>query len=753
MHRKLKIKAPSEVAGGLTAVMNAMRHALGKAGPLRGVQALRKTNQKTGFDCPGCAWPDSPKRALAEFCENGAKAVADEATSARITAAFFAKHSIADLRQRDGRWLNAQGRLTEPMILREGSEHYSRISWDEAFDLIAAELKNLNSPDEAVFYTSGRTSNEAAFVYQLLARRLGTNNLPDCSNLCHESSGRALVEVIGTGKGTVSLTDFDETDCIFVAGQNPGSNHPRMLATLQRASRRGAHIISINPLDETGLQRFRNPQQVSGYLTRGTVLADLHLPVRINGDVALFQAIAKALLEIDKRSAQSVLDQDFISTHTVGFEEYRQHIESTSWGMLTRQSGVDIDRIRAAAEMMAESKKVIFCWAMGLTQHRNAVANIQEIVNLLLMGGHFGRAGSGACPVRGHSNVQGDRTMGIWEKPGQSFLTALQTEFQFKPPAKFGFDTVNSIHAMLAGQVKVFVAMGGNYVAATPDSEVTEKAISRCRLSVQISTKLNRSHLYTGTNALILPVLGRSERDVQDSVEQFVTVENSMGVVRRSNGVLKPVSDNLNSEVRIVCELGRRLFGDTASINWSELAADYDRIRAHIARVIPGFENCNEKLADTGEFVLPHPVRDELRFATDTGKAHFSMHPVEEIEVDEGQFILTSIRSHDQFNTTVYSYTDRYRGISGSRRVVYANEEDLAEQGLADGMIVDISSHFDGKTRTLSGFRLVSYDIPQGCLAAYYPEVNPLVPLEHVAKKSNTPAYKSIVVSLKLTAL
>ncbi|NNF66505.1 MAG: FdhF/YdeP family oxidoreductase, partial [Gammaproteobacteria bacterium] len=656
-----------------------------------------------------------------------------------------------ELRSKSGKWLNAQGRLCHPMVLREGDTHYSAISWDEAYDLITGQLKILGSPDEAVFYTSGRTSNEAAYLYQLLARRLGTNNLPDCSNLCHESSGRALNEVIGTSKGSVTLEDFEHADAIFIAGQNPGSNHPRMLATLQQASRRGAHIVSINPLDETGLQHFKNPQQLSGYFGKGTLLADLHIPVRINGDVALFQAIAKALLEYEKRNG-SGLNHDFIKNRTTGFQAYSENIRSAAWGVLTRISGVDIDMIRAAAEILAKSQNVIFCWAMGLTQHRNAVANIQEIVNLLLLGGHFGRPGSGVCPVRGHSNVQGDRTMGIWEKPSQSFLNALQREFKFTPPQESGYDTVDSIHAMQAGKVKVFMAMGGNFVAATPDTELTERVMSRCRLSVQVSTKLNRSHLHVGRMALILPALARSDLDLVGQEKQHVTVENSMGMVRLSSGVLPPVSPELRSEVRIVAEIGRRLFGEKDPIEWQAMAGDYRLIRDSIARVIPGFENFNSRLLEKSEFLLPHPVRDEQKFPTPSSKALFSVHPVEEPELENGQFLLTSIRSHDQFNTTIYADNDRYRGIKGTREVVFINAADLAERGLTAGMQVDITSHHDEQQRTIRGFRLVEFDIPRGCLAAYYPEVNPLVPLGHVARISNTPAYKSIVVSLKVSA-
>lgn len=740
---------PSDTAGGLTAVLNALAHAWGKAGVIRGSRALRRINQRDGFDCPGCAWPEADTPGHAEFCENGAKALADEATRKQVGAAFFDRYSIDQLRKLSERELNAQGRISEPVVLDTGQRYYQPISWDDAFDMIAAQLRSLGRPDQALFYTSGRTSNEAAFVYQLLARRLGTNNLPDCSNLCHESSGYALSDAIGIGKGTVSLDDFDHADAIFIVGQNPGSNHPRMLSTLQRASRRGVSIVSVNPLDETGLRRFRNPQQLSGYLARGTLLADLHLPVRINGDVALLKGIARALFELEQ-SRPEVLDHEFIQRYTTGFDAYRENILGHSWGTLTRVSGVDIERIRAAAEVIAESKRVIFCWAMGITQHHNAVANIQEIVNLLLLGGHFGRRGAGACPVRGHSNVQGDRTMGIWEKPGAAFLSALHKQFGFSPPQRPGYDTVGSIHAMRSGKVRFFMAMGGNFVTATPDTRKTVEALARCELSVQVSTKLNRSHLYTGRRALILPVLARSDRDLKQGRPQFVTTENSMGVVRRSTGVLEPLSAELRSEVDIVTQIGQRLFNDK-QIDWQAMRNDYDVIRDHIGSVIPGFSGFRRRIA-AGDIVLPNPVRDRRRFPTSDGKAHFTTHELNEISVEENQFLMTSVRSHDQFNTTVYSDNDRYRGITGTRRVVLINSADLAERGWHADMLVDIVSETHGETRSLAGFRLVPYVIPRGCVAAYYPEINPLIPLEHVAEKSNTPGYKSIVVSLQRAA-
>ncbi|MDX1570734.1 MAG: FdhF/YdeP family oxidoreductase, partial [Xanthomonadales bacterium] len=613
----LRVRAPKSAAGGITAVANALRHATGKAGLADGTRILHALNQIGGIDCPGCAWVDPlGRRSAFEFCENGAKAIADEATRERVDAEFFARHSIEELRTRSGRWLNAQGRLMEPMWRAPEATHYSPIAWDQALDLIGDTLRRLPDPDQAAFYTSGRTSNEAAFLYQLLVRRYGTNNLPDCSNLCHESSGHALGEVLGAGKGSVLQEDFEKADLILIFGQNPGSNHPRMLATLQDAKRAGARIVTINPLDETGLKRYKNPQEVGGIVTRGTPLADLKLRVRVNGDVPLIKGLAKRLIE-----RPGCLDPAFIEEYTGGFERYRADLQSTSWDDIVAFSGVPREDIEAAAELLANSRATIACWAMGITQHANAVDNIREIVNLLLLQGNLGKPGAGVCPVRGHSNVQGDRTMGIWERPSDAFLDSLGREFAFEPPREPGVNTVECIQGMRAGRIKVLFAIGGNFFRASPDTAYTAEALANCDLTVQVSTKLNKSHLYTGRCALILPTLGRTEADRQNGVAQFVTTENSMGIVQPSRGKLDPRPDDALSEVRIVAELGRRLFGEDDQVPWSELADDYDRIRDHIAAVVPGLEDFNRRLASEGHVILPHAVRDERRFNTATGRA------------------------------------------------------------------------------------------------------------------------------------
>jgi len=749
----VSIARPKESAAGARAIVETVRHAAGKAGVRRGVSALLRVNQPGGFDCPGCAWPeDHAAGKRVEFCENGAKAVADEATRKAIGANFFAHWPLARLAAQSGRWLNDQGRLTTPVIKRPDGDRYEPIAWDEAYALIARELSALPSPDEAVFYTSGRTSNEAAFLYQLLARTFGTNNLPDSSNLCHESSGMAMTEVIGSGKGTVGLEDFDQADAIFIFGQNPGSNHPRMLATLQKAHRRGAKIVSVNPLDETGLRRYRNPQEVSGYLSAGTPLADLHLPVRVNGDVALLQGLCKALLEAEEAAPGKVLDASFIAEFTLGFDAFRAEIDQTSWAMIVAASGVAEAAIRAAAQVAIAADSAICCWAMGLTQHRNAVANIQSIVNFLLLRGNLGRPGAGACPVRGHSNVQGDRTMGITERPAPEFVAALDREFGIDAPVRPGLNAVDAIRAMHEGRVRVFIALGGNFASATPDTAFTEAALRRCRLTVQISTKLNRSHVVAGETALILPALGRTDRDDQPAGQQFVTCENSMGVVTSSRGRLAPLSADIRSEVRIVAELASALFdaqdGERVEIGWQAMANDYALVRERVERVVPGFADFNRRMADDGRIVLPHAVRDERRFATSTSRAMFTVHPIDVRELPDGRYLMTTIRSHDQFNTTVYSDTDRYRGVSGTRRVLFMNPGDVDAAGLAPGDLVDLTSEFRGEERTVEGFLLVPYGIPAGCVATYYPESNGLIPIGHVAERSNTPAYKSVVVRL-----
>jgi molybdopterin-dependent oxidoreductase alpha subunit len=743
-----EIGSPSQAAGGVPAVTSTMKHAARKMGVFRGMKTLMQMNQKEGFDCPGCAWPDPGNRAMVEFCENGAKAVADEADIRRVTPDFFESNSIPELLEKSGRWLNDQGRLTWPMMRREGSDHYEAISWEEAFGIIGDELGALSSPDEAVFYTSGRTSNEAAFLYQLFVREYGTNNLPDCSNMCHESSGVGLGEVIGVGKGTVLLEDFDKADAIFVIGQNPGTNHPRMLTALQSAARNGASIVSINPLRETGLVRFKHPQEVRGWVGKGTPLAELFLQVRINGDVALLKGIMKHMLLREERRPGTVLAQDFIETHTEGFRAFADDLGETPWEQIVEASGVEREQIEQAAEIAIEADSMICCWAMGLTQHKNGVANIQEVVNFLLLRGQIGKPGAGACPVRGHSNVQGDRTMGIWDRPTDDFLDRLEDVFGIETPREHGYDTVHAIKAMHSGDAKVFIGMGGNFLSATPDTNLTADAMENCRLTVQISTKLNRAHLVTGDRALILPCLGRTELDVQESGRQFVSVENSMGVVHSSEGTRTPASEYLLSEPAIVAGMARATLGDTTKIPWTEMASDYDRIRDAIEQVVDGFADYNRRVRQPGGFVLPNAAR-ERRFETDTGLAKFTVHSIPDRELEDDEFLMMTIRSHDQFNTTVYSNDDRYRGIKGGRRVVMLNEKDIAEHGLESGQVVDLVSEYDGVERVAPSFTVVPYDMPRGSAGTYFPEANVLVAVDDYADRSHTPASKSVVIRLR----
>jgi molybdopterin-dependent oxidoreductase alpha subunit len=779
--RSLRVSGPEQEAAGVAGVVHAMADLVEEPGLGRGLKALRLVNQHRGFDCPGCAWPEPGKPHVAEFCENGAKAVAEEATRRRADAAFFAEHPISELATWTDHRLGKSGRLTEPMLRDTDADHYRPVSWDDALDLVAAELRGLDDPDQAAFYTSGRTSNEAAFLYQLLARRLGTSNLPDCSNMCHESSGTALTETLGVGKGSVSLADItDHADLIVVVGQNPGTNHPRMLTALEAATDRGARIVAINPLPEAGLQTFRNPQRVRGIVGRGTRLADRFLQVRLAGDLALFQAVNRLLLERDD-AGTPVLDHDFIATHTDGFEEAAAAWRALSWSDVDAATGLDRAEIEAFVDDVVAAPSIVVCWAMGLTQHKKAVATIREVVNFLLLRGNVGRPGAGACPVRGHSNVQGDRTMGIWERPPAAFLDALGAEFDFDPPREPGHDTVDTIRAMRDGRLRVLMAMGGNFAAATPDTELTEAALRRVPLTVHVSTKLNRSHVVPGRRSLILPCLGRTERDEAPAAgSRFVTVEDSMSVVHSSRGTLRPASDTLRSEPAIVAGLARRVLGDDDPTPWEEFARDYSRIRESISRVVPGFEDFERRVVRPGGFVLPHPPRDGREFPTATGKARFTVNPLEVVRVPEGRLLLQTVRSHDQFNTTIYGQDDRYRGVTGGRRVVFVNPQDLEELGVGDGETVDLVSEWRAgpdrtgpgaiagsgvatatgeadvaagtdrpQERRAPGFRVVAFPTAKGCAAAYYPETNVLVPLDHTAEASNTPASKSVVIRLE----
>ena len=736
------------VSGGLPAVLSGLKHALGEAGLIRGARLLHRLNQVDGFDCPGCAWPDPDgERSAFEFCENGAKAIAEEGTPLRVGPEFFARHSVAELAQKSDFWLGKQGRLTTPMVLQPGATHYQPLSWAEAFALLAGELNALASPNEALFYTSGRTSNEAAFLYQLFVRELGTNNLPDCSNMCHESSGSGLSETIGIGKGTVTLDDFEKAQVVFVVGQNPGTNHPRMLTALQKAKRAGATIITANPLREAGLVSFKHPQEILGLIGSGTALTDLFLQVRINGDVALLQGIGKAILEEERRRPGQVIDRAFIEARSENYQAYAEQLGTVSWSELVLGSGVTEEQIRAAARILIAHERIIVCWAMGLTQHVNAVDNVREVVNLLLLRGAIGKPGAGVCPVRGHSNVQGDRTMGIWERPSPDFLDALDKATGITSPREHGLDVVESLHALHEGKAKLFLAMGGNFLSATPDTEYTAAALRRANLTAHVSTKLNRSHLVAGKTALILPCLGRTERDDQQAGAQLVTTENSMGVVQSSRGRLNPAGEQLLSEPQIVARLAQATLGARSKVRWSWLTEDYDRIRDLIAQVLPGFENYNEKVRKPGGFYLPNAPR-EGRFPTASGKARFTVHPLPDHRLRPGELLMMTVRSHDQYNTTIYGLVDRYRGLAGNRRVVLLNKADVAALGLEDGQAVDLTSHFRGETRTARRFLVVEYDLPRGCACTYFPEANALVPSRQVARISNTPASKSVVITI-----
>ncbi len=741
-------KSPSKVAAGIPAILSTMKHGFSKAGVISSVSTLSRVNRFGGFDCPGCAWPDpDDHRTIAEFCENGAKAVADEATSKRITQEFWKNYTVSELSRQGDQWLNDQGRLIEPVILEAGSSNYQSISWHEAFDVIAQELVELDNPNEAIFYTSGRTSNEAAFLWQLLARAFGTNNLPDCSNMCHESSGFALNDSIGIGKGTVKLEDFNHADLILVVGQNPGTNHPRMLTALRDARKNGASVVSINPLIETGMKRFKHPQNPLEMLGTGSTIADEHLQIRINGDFALFRAVNHLLV------ADGSFDSDFIEEHANGFTEFRQELESIDWNEICGITGLSQDQISNLSKTIASAESVIICWAMGITQHHNSVQTIQEMVNTLLLGGHIGRPGAGVCPVRGHSNVQGDRTVGINHHCSESFASGLHASTGIEPPRATGYDAVLAAQAMLEGEAKVFLSMGGNFLSAMSDTKAISQALQNCKLTVSVSTKLNRSHLVTGSRALILPCLGRTEIDWTNSGNQFVTVENSMGVVHSSQGRNQPASSQLLSEPAIIAGIASAIERkrSMSSINWQHLAEDYDKIRSLIEQTIPGFDDYNSRVRERQGFYLPNGPRDSLKFNTDSGRANFRSHNLSHIQRDEDEFVMMTIRSHDQYNTTVYSPNDRYRGVSGGRRVVLINPEDMAKLSLSSGDSIDLNSRFNGVKRESNEWYVVEYDIPKGNIATYFPEANELIPLDSTAYGSNTPTSKSVLVSVTKT--
>ena len=743
----LVVTKPKKTAAGVEAVLVALDRGFAQAGVGRTAKALLRLNQRDGTDCPGCAWPESQgHRKAAEFCENGAKAVAEESTKRTVTPAFWAEHSIEELATKTEYWLGNQGRITHPVVIRPGDTHYSQISWNDAFELIGEQIR-ATVPDRTVFYTSGRTANESAFLYQLFARSIGTNNLPDCSNMCHESSGSAMNATIGIGKGTVSLEDIHHAELILVVGQNPGTNHPRMLSALKQCKDNGGRVVAVNPLPEAGLFNFKDPQSVSGVIGDGTALANEYLQIKVGGDLALFQALGHLLLEEEERVPGSVVDHEFVTENTQGLEEYRAARKTIDWAETEKATGLTPLEISTVARMMIDSKATIICWALGLTQQPHSVNTLKEIINLLLLQGNFGKPGAGACPVRGHSNVQGDRTMGVWEKPKEPMLAALDKEFGIESPRKHGLDSVDTVAAFENDDVDVFVSMGGNFALACSDTVALEAAMQRVGLTVHVSTKPNRSHIMHGNTSLILPTLGRTDTDDKHpGGRQVLSVEDSMSVVRTTQGRLDPVSEHLLAEPVIVARMASATLGDDHVIDWKAMADDYDVIRDRIARVLPGFTDFNARLKTKNGFVLPNPPRDTRSFATDIGRARFTVSPLEYLTPPAGHLILQTMRSHDQYNTTFYGLDDRYRGISGGRRVILIHQDDATESGFADRDMVDVISTFQGEERRADEFRLVVYPTPRGCAAAYFPEANALMHRELVARESNTPGYKAMSV-------
>ncbi|MEH6679456.1 MAG: FdhF/YdeP family oxidoreductase [Sediminicola sp.] len=744
----IRLEEPAQYAAGMKAVKVALQHTFKEMGIQRSFHSLFHMNQKDGFDCPGCAWPDPESRSkLGEYCENGAKALAEEATMERVDADFFARYSVAELSQWSDYKIGKSGRLTTPMVLLPGEAHYRPLSWEAAFEMIATALRQLPDPNSAIFYTSGRSSNEAAFLYGLFVRAFGTNNMPDCSNMCHESSGVALGETLGIGKGSVTLEDFDKAEVVMVIGQNPGTNHPRMLSALEKCKKNGGKVISINPLEEAGLIRFKNPQEFGGIFGKGESITDVHLQTKINQDVPLIKLIMKKLLALDQEKG-GVLDHGFIAKYTYGYESLVKDLDLYTELELLGHCGVPEREVDRAVALVAANKKIIICWAMGLTQHKNGVDNIKECVNLLLLKGSLGKEGAGTCPVRGHSNVQGDRSVGIMHMVSDTLNSAIERTFGFRPPTEEGLDVVHSIRAMYEGRAKVFMALGGNFAAAASDTEYTAKALQKCDLVVNISTKLNRSHLVTGKTALILPTLGRSETDSNGGSQRFITVENSMGKVHRSKGLLPPASKDLRSEPEIVAGIAAAYFKEGHVVDWLGLGKDYSLLREKMALALDGFQDM-ENRSEGGGFYLPNNIR-QLDFSKLPNKrAQFSCCPLPDHLLKENEFLLMSIRSHDQFNTTIYGLDDRYRGIYNERRVLLMNPKDMSAKGLNKLDVVNLISNYDQRQRMAPSFLIVPYNIPQGNLAAYFPETNVLIPHDRFADKSNTPISKSVVVMVQ----
>lgn len=750
-NEEVKISEASDTAAGIPGVLAGLKDVAAYMKPMEGLRTSLKLNQKLGIDCPGCAWPDPDheRSNFFEYCENGLKAIAEEAQKNTIGREFFAQHSIEELSTWTDFQLGKAGRIAEPMILREGATHYEPVSWDEAFDLIGAELRAQHSPNEAVFYTSGRASNEAAYLFQLFAREFGTNNLPDCSNMCHESTGYALSKTLGIGKGSVTLQDLHEAEVIMIIGQNPGTNHPRMMSALEKCKENGGKIIAVNPLPEAGLMNFINPQRPGKILSRGTALSDLYLPVQINGDIALLKALMLQLWHKDRSTNGHVFDWDFIQEYTEGYENFIQDLKSYDFTTLVEASGVSRKAILQAADMLAKAEKIVICWAMGITQHENGSENVQEIVNLLLLKGAIGKPGAGTCPVRGHSNVQGDRTVGVWDKAKPELMDKLEAFFGFKPPREDGYASIDAVKAMAEGKVKVFFSLGGNFLKATPDTELCAAGMRQCRVTAIISTKLNRNHLVTGKTALILPCLGRTEVDNQAEGEQFVSTESSTGVVQMSKGILHPCSETLLSEPAIISRLAEATLASDSKVDWAAMRSNYDHIRHAIQQTVSGFDRYNERVREPGGFYLPNGARIR-EFHTDSGKAMFTVNELPQSEIPEGYFMLTSLRSHDQFNTTLYGLDDRYRGIKNGRYVVFMNPEDVTQLGLSAGQKINLINDSDGRMRRMNDLAVIPYEIPQGAFAAYFPEMNVLVPIDSHDKYSKTPASKRVLVRVEI---
>ncbi|MFT5777622.1 MAG: molybdopterin-dependent oxidoreductase alpha subunit [Crocinitomicaceae bacterium] len=749
--KELKIGEVPRYAAGMKGVRYALKNIFHVMPVYKSLKVLNRLNKEGGVDCPGCAWPDPKHRSkLGEYCENGVKAIAEEAMSGRVDLDFFQKYSVADLIKKSDYWLGQQGRLTHPMVIEPGETHYKPISWADANILIGTNLRALDNPDEAAFYTSGRTSNEAAFLYQLFARMFGTNNLPDCSNMCHESSGVGLTSTVGIGKGSVTLDDLYKAELILIFGQNPATNHPRMLTALEKAKENGAKVVSINPLKEIGLVRFKNPQNISGVFGKGVEISDLYLQVRINEDVALLKAVMMKLFDraVDN---PKILDSAFIDAKTAGFSEFKEALMQSDLQELIARTGLQEAEIDKFVDLLSERNKVIACWGMGLTQHVNGVDNIQEVVNLLLMKGSIGKPGAGTCPVRGHSNVQGDRTMGIAENPSKELLDKISENFGFTPPQEEGYNVVSAIKAMHNEEVKVFIGMGGNFLSAAPDTYYTAEALKKCNLTAHISTKLNRSHLIHGKTALILPSMGRTDIDIVKGKTQVVSVENSMGRVHTSQGRLQPPSEFVMSEPLIVAGIATAALTQD-KVDWDYLTTDYSRIRDLIEKTIAGFENYNERLETPSGFDLPNGARIG-KFNTASKKANFTINAISATNCEEGEFVMMTIRSHDQFNTTIYGLDDRYRGVLNGRMVVFMNERDMQSMSLKKGELVSLFNNYGNVERLVDGFAVVPYAIPEGCLATYFPEANPLIPLELHAHSSYTPASKSVKVRVRIAEI